>query len=245
MALQISISAARRTGLGKQAAGRLRRGGQVPAVLYGGKKETVALTVDPKALAAILRSETGHNTVFEVVTDGEGGEKTAVMIVDWQRDPVRGSLLHVDLKRIALDQRVRVKAPVRSQGEATGVKVQGGVLELVTREIELECLPGEIPDHILVDVSALDIGQNLRVGDLRLPAGVRVVTAADRVVAHVVAVKEEVAPVPAEGAAEAAPAEPEVAKKGKAETPAEEAAPAAAGKEAKEGKEAREGKKKA
>lgn len=235
MALPISVSAARRTSQGKQAAGRLRRGGRVPAVLYGGKKDAVALAMDPKELAAILRSETGHNTVFEVVMDGESGERTAAMIVDWQRDPVRGSLLHVDLKRIALDQRIRVKAPIRSRGEATGVKVQGGVLELVTREVELECLPGQIPDHIVVDVSGLDIGQNLRVGDLQLPPGIKLVTAADRVVAHVVAVKEEAAPAPAEAAA--VPAEPEVAKKGKAEAPAEEApAPAAGGKEAKEGK---------
>lgn len=241
MALPIIVSATRRLGLGKQAAGRLRRGGQVPAVLYGGKKDAVALAVDPKSLAAILRSDTGHNTVFEVVLDGDGGERTAAMIVDWQRDPVRGSLLHVDLKRIALDQRIRVKTPIRSQGEAPGVKLQGGVLELVTREVELECLPGQIPDHIVVDVSGLEMGQNLRVGDLQLPPGIKLVTAADRVVAHVVAVKEEVAPAPAEAAA--APAEPEVAKKGKAEAPSEEgAAPTPAGKE---GKEAKEGKKKA
>lgn len=241
MALPISISAARRAGQGKQAAGRLRRAGRVPAVLYGGKKDAVALAMDPKELAAILRSETGHNTVFEVVMDGDGGERTAAMIVDWQRDPVRGSLLHVDLKRIALDQRIRVKAPIRSRGEAAGVKVQGGVLELVTREVELECLPGQIPDHLLADVSGLEIGQNLRVGDLPLPPGIKLVTAADRVVAHVVAVKEEAAPAPAEAAA--APAEPEVVKKGKGEAPAEESPAAApAGKEAKEGKE---GKKKA
>lgn len=232
MALQISVPAARRTGLGKEAAGRLRRAGQVPAVLYGGKKEAVALSIDPKALAAILRSETGHNTVFEVVMDGDGGEKAAVMIVDWQRDPVRGSLLHVDLKRIAMDQRIRVKAPIRSQGDPVGVKVQGGVLDVVTREIELECLPDQIPDHIVVDVSELGIGQNLRVGDLKLAAGIRVVTAPDRVVAHVVSVREEVAPTPVEAAAvAAAPAEPEVAKKGKGEAaPAEEAPPAKEGK---------------
>ncbi|MGH9535504.1 MAG: 50S ribosomal protein L25 [Terriglobales bacterium] len=235
MALQFSVPVLRRTGVGKEAVGRLRRSGRVPAVLYGGNKEAVPLSVDPKALAAILRSDTGHNTVFEVVMDGEGGEKTAAMIVDWQRDPVRGSLLHVDLKRIALDRRIRVKAPIRSHGEAMGVKAQGGVLELVTREIELECLPDQIPDFIAVDVSALAIGQNLRVGDLQLAAGLKLLSAPDRVVAHVVAVKEEVAPTPVEAAAEVAtPAEPEVAKKGKAEAPAaEEAAPAPAAKEGK------------
>lgn len=216
MAIEMSLQAEIRDAAGKGPARRLRRTGKVPGVLYGARKEALPVAVDPKQLAAILRSDSGQNTIFELRMDGE---KTAAMIVDWQREPVRGALIHVDLKRIAMDQRLRVRVPVQSQGEPTGVKLQGGILELVTREIELECLPGDIPEHITVDVSELSMGQNLRVGDLQLAPGLKVLTESDRVVAHIVAVKEEeVAPAAAavEGA-EAAPAEPEIIKKGKAE----------------------------
>lgn len=228
MAIEISLQAELRQAAGKGPARRLRRAGKVPATLYGEHKPAVSLAVDPKQLAAILRSESGQNTIFELRMDGE---KTAAMVVDWQREPVRGALIHVDLKRIAMDRRLRVRVPVQSQGEAVGVKLQGGILELVTREIELECLPTEIPEHIVVDVSNLSLGQNLRVGDLQLSAGLKTITDPDRVIAHVVAVKEEVvAPAAAPEAAEAAPAEPEVIKKGKAEAKeGEEAAPAEEG----------------
>jgi large subunit ribosomal protein L25 len=159
------------------------------------------------------------------------------MIVDWQREPVKGAFLHVDLKRIAMDQRIRVKVPVETRGEAVGVKTEGGILELVTREIEIECLPSDIPDSIVVDVSELAFGQNLRVADLKLGDNLKILSEADRVIAHVVAVREvEVAAPVAEGV-EAAPAEPEVIKKGKAETGEEGEAPEA--KEGKEGKEAK------
>lgn len=223
MAIEYSLQAERREAAGKGGARRLRRAGKVPAILYGARKESVSLAVDPKQLALILHSESGQNTIFELRLEGE---QTAAMVVDWQREPVRGALIHVDLKRIAMDQRLRVRVPVHSVGEATGVKLQGGILELVTREIELECLPNEIPEHITVDVSELSIGQNLRVGDLKLAAGLKVFTDADRVVAHVVSVKEvEVAaPAAAVEGAEAAPAEPEVIKKGKGEAKEGEAA---------------------
>jgi large subunit ribosomal protein L25 len=216
MAIEISVEAELRDGGGKGAARKLRRGGKIPAVLYGAKRQTVSLTLNPRDVAAVLHSEAGHNTIFEVKV--KGGENTAVMIVDYQREPVHGAFLHVDLKRIAMDQSIRVKVPIETQGEAIGVKTDGGILELVTREIEIECLPTDIPDQITIDVSPLAMNQNFRVSDLKLGANLRVLTDADRVIAHVIAVKEvEVAPAPVEGA-EAAPAEPEVIKKGKAET---------------------------
>lgn len=215
MANQIKLAAEPRSTSGKGAARQMRRAGRIPGVLYGAKRETVSLAFDPKHVAEILGSESGQNTVFTLQV--AGGETTAAMLVDLQREPLRGRLLHVDLKRIALDQLIRVKIPIQTQGEAAGVKVQGGVLEVVTREVEIECLPSDIPEHILVDVSELSIGQNLRVGDLKLEGKRTILTDSDRVVVHVVAVKEEVVEAPA-AAAEAAPAEPEVIKKGKAET---------------------------
>ncbi len=224
MAIQISVTAEVRNTTGKGAARKVRREGKIPAVLYGAKQAPVSLTLNPKDMAAILHSDAGHNSIFELSLDGH---KTAAMIVDWQRNPIKGNLLHVDLKRIAMDQRMRVKVPVQAQGEAAGVKQQGGILELVTREVELECLPGAIPEHLTIDVSGLMIGQNFRVADLQVPADVKVTSDPDRVIAHVIAVKETVA---AEPAAATTPAEPEVAKKGKAESETEE------GKEGKEGK---------
>ena len=156
------------------------------------------------------------------------------MIVDWQYEPVNGSLLHVDLKRIAMDQRLRVKVPVLLKGEAAGVKQQGGILEQVQREVEIECLPGDIPSHFDADVTELIFGKVLRVTDLAHDAKWKFLTDANQAVAHMVSVKEEVVPTP-EAAAEAAaavPAEPEVIKKGKQEVPeegaeGEAAAPAA------------------
>lgn len=227
MGIQISLAADGRTTSGKGAARQLRREGRIPATLYGARIAPVSLTLDPKQIAQILHSESGHNTIFNLAV--AGGETTAAMLVDWQREPMRGRLLHVDLKRIALDQLIKVKIPVQIQGEAQGVKLQGGILEVVTREVEIECLPGDIPEHITVDVSALSIGQNLRVSDLTLEGNRKMLTDSDRVVAHVVAVKEVVEAAPAEAAA-GGPAEPEVAKKGKGET--EEAGKEAGGKEA-------------
>lgn len=229
MAIQISLAAESRIADGKGAARQLRRAGRIPATLYGARKEPLSLSLDPTQLNKLLHSESGHNTIFSL--EVAGGETTAAMLVDWQREPMRGRLLHVDLKRIAMDQRIRVKVPIHVQGEAMGVKIQGGILEVVTREVEIECLPNEIPEHIAVDVTALGLGQNLRAQDLRLDGNRQLITDGDRVVAHVVAVKavEEAAP-----AAEAAATEPEVAKKGKAES--EEAAPAAGKEKEKEKK---------
>ncbi len=213
---QITIEATPREDRGKNAARRIRRAGQIPAVLYGGKGEPQAVAVNAKQVAAILRSESGHNTIFTVKVPG--GEHK-VILKDWQVDPVKGSLLHADMLRIAMDVRMRVKVPVHTFGEPQGVKLQGGVFEMVTREVEIECLPGEIPGEFKVDVSGLMIGKQLRAGDLPLdPQKMKLVSDPQRVLAHVVALRvEEEKPVEAAVAAEAAPAEPEVIKKGKKE----------------------------
>jgi large subunit ribosomal protein L25 len=200
---------------GKGPAGRLRRSGKIPAVLYGAKKEAMALAVDPKQITRILHSESGHNTIFDLKV---GSEQTKAMIVDWQYEPIKGSLLHIDLKRIAMDQRLKVSVPIELQGEPAGVKQQGGILEQVLREVEVECLPGDIPSHIDIDVSELVFGTVLRVADLPHDAKVKFLTDENQTVAHIIAVKEEVAPTPeAAAAAETVPAEPEVIKKGKQE----------------------------
>jgi large subunit ribosomal protein L25 len=203
---------------GKNAARRVRVTGMVPAVLYGGRKDAISLSVNAKQVGKILRSESGHNTIFTVQVSGGGEEKA--MLKDWQVDPVSGSLLHVDLLRIAMDVRMRVRVPVHTFGEPEGVKLQGGIFEMVTREVEIECLPGDIPEEFKVDVSGLTIGKQLRAGDLPIdPAKVKLLTDPQRVLAHVVTLKAEaeVTPEAAAVAAETAPAEPEVIKKGKKE----------------------------
>ena len=226
-----------REGRGKGPARRTRLTGMVPAVLYGGKKESVSLAVNAKQVARILRSESGHNTIFTVQV-AEGNEEKA-MLKDWQVDPVSGALLHVDLFRIAMDVRMRVMVPVRTFGEPQGVKLQGGVFETVTREVEIECLPGDIPEEYKVDVTDMMIGKQLRAADLPLdPEKVKLLTDPTRVLAHVVILKKEEEPVAAEAvAAEAAPAEPEVIKKGKKEEEGEAEAGAEAPKAEKKGKE--------
>ena len=206
-----------REGRGKGPARRTRLTGMVPAVLYGGKRDAISLTVDAKQVARILRSETGHNTIF-TVTVADGGDEKA-MVRDWQVDPISGKLLHVDLFRIAMDVRMRVMVPVHTFGEPQGVKLQGGVFETVTREVEVECLPGDIPEEFRVDVTEMMIGKQLRAADLPFdPAKIKLVTDPVRVIAHVVVLKKEEEPAAdAAVTADAAPAEPEVMKKGKKE----------------------------
>src|SRR6202041_1959688 len=211
-----------REGRGKGPARPTRLTGMVPAVLYGGKKDAISLTVDAKQVARILRSETGHNTIFTVTVANGGDEKA--MWGDGQVDPIRGKLLHVDLFRIAMDVRMRVMVPVHTFGEPQGVKLQGGVFETVTREVEVECLPGDIPEEFRVDVTEMMIGKQLRAADLPFdPAKIKLVTDPVRVIAHVVVLKKEEEPAAdAAVTADAAPAEPEVMKKGKKEVEGEE-----------------------
>jgi large subunit ribosomal protein L25 len=207
----------------KNAARRVRAAGKIPAVIYGSGSEPVAVEVDPKQISRILFSETGHNTIFDVEIPGQSTAKA--MIVDFQREPIKDQLIHIDLKRIALDKVLRVKVRVKLLGVPVGVKNEGGILDQVLREVEIECLPGDIPSHIDVDVSGLGMHQVIRVGGLPHSEKIKYQTAEDATVAHVISIREEVAPV-AEGAeaAAAAPgapaAEPEVAKKGKPEAEA-------------------------
>lgn len=216
----------------KNAARRVRAKGRIPAVVYGAAEPAVAIEVDPKQILKILHSDAGHNSIFDLEINGSTA-KTKAMIVDWQYEPIKGSLLHIDLKRIALDKAIRVEVPIQLVGIANGVKNQGGILDQVLRELEIECLPGDIPSHIDVDVTNLSFGDVLRVADLPHSDKLKFLTDEDATVAHVTAVKEEAAPTAdAVAAAAAAPAEPEVVKKGKQET-AETAAPAAADKGAK------------
>src|SRR5579871_5083754 len=157
------LEAQPRTAGTKNDARRVRREGKIPAVVYGAGKDALTVSVDPRQVSRILHSETGHNTVFDLAMDGE---RTKAMIVDWQYEPIKGSLMHIDLKRIAMDQTLRVSVPVQLTGTAEGVKTQGGILEQMLREVEIECLPSDIPDHIELDVSSLVFGQVLRVSDL-------------------------------------------------------------------------------
>ena len=219
----------------KNAARRLRRTGSIPGVLYGGGGEPKTIAVDPKQINRILHSGSGHNTIIDVSLDGE---QAKAMIVDWQHEPIKGHLLHVDLKRIAMDKVLQISVPIQLKGEAPGVKTQGGVLDFVLREIEIECLPGDIPSSIECDISQLVFGAGVRVADLARSEKVKFLTESNLLVAHVVAIKEEVAPTVEAATEEAAAgtAEPEVIKKGKGEGEGEE-------KEGKDGKEAKEGKK--
>jgi len=215
----------------KNAARRVRMKGRIPAVVYGAAEPAVAIEVDPKQIQKILHSDAGHNSIFDLEITGSTA-KTKAMIVDWQYEPIKGTLIHIDLKRIALDKVITVEVPIQLVGTANGVKNQGGILDQVLRELEIECLPGDIPSHIDVDVTKLSIGDVLRVSDLPHSDKLKFLTDEDTTVAHVVAIREEAAPAAEEvaAAAAAAPAEPEVVKKGKTET-AE--APAAAEKGAK------------
>jgi large subunit ribosomal protein L25 len=218
-----NVEAKPRQGGGKNDARRLRQTGMIPAVVYGAGQDSKAIAVDPKQMNRILHSEAGHNSIFDLSLDGQSAK---VMIVDWQYEPIKGALLHVDLKRIAMDKVLRVSVPVILKGEAPGVKTQGGILEQILREVEIECLPADIPGHIDADVSQLMFGQVIRVSDLPHGGKLKFLTDEDQGVAHVVAVKEVVEPAPAEVAAEGAatPAEPEVIKKGKQEAEGEAAA---------------------
>jgi large subunit ribosomal protein L25 len=221
-----TVEAKLREGADKNAARRLRTTGMIPAVLYGAGKEPCAISVDPKIIGRILHSASGHNTIFDVnVAD----EKAKAMIVDWQVDPIKGHLLHADLKRIAMDKALRVTVPIEIIGEAPGVKAEGGVLDVVLREVEIECLPADIPSSIKADVSSLTFGVNIRVADLPHEGKIKFLTDPNITVVHITHIKEEVVATPEAAAADAAtgPAEPEVIKKGKqdAEEGAAEAKP--------------------
>jgi len=219
---QIVIEGKKREDRGKNAMRRLRSEGRVPGVLYGGTGAAVPVALEAQQLAPLFRTESGHNALLSVKIEGLSEE--LAVLKDWQQDPLHGSLLHVDLLRVAKDVRMRVRVPVHTVGEPQGVKIQGGVFEVISRDVEIECLPMEIPDEFRVDVSGLMIGKQLRFSDLPIdPAKMKLVSESRTVIAHVVAPRkeEEVAP---EAVAAVAPAEPEVIKKGKKEEEGEEGA---------------------
>ena len=228
--MEASLVAVTRTGRGKNEARRLRRAGQVPAVVYGGEsREGLPVAVDPKALLRILHSESGVNTLIGLTVDG--GKASKVLVKEFQLDPIHSGLLHVDFYRPALDRLITVTVPVTLSGEPVGVKQQGGVLDFVQRDVQVECMPTEIPEHLEVDVRALMIGDGVRLRDLFSDVEWTPVSEPDTLLVHVIApkVEEEAAAkempeeAAAEGAAEASQegAEPEVIKKGKAEEPKE------------------------
>jgi large subunit ribosomal protein L25 len=217
---EVVVAKAREGKFNKNAARRVRAAGRIPAVLYGAGHEPVAVEVDPKQISRILFSETGHNTIFDVEVGG-GSTAAKAMIVDWQREPIKDQLIHIDMKRIALDKTLRVSVRVKLIGVPVGVKSEGGILDQVLREVEIECLPADIPNHVDVDVSNLALHQVLRVSDLPHNEKIKYLNAEDATVAHVVSIREEVVAAPEVDAATVAtagtPAEPEVAKKGKTE----------------------------
>ena len=214
MRKDISVAAEVRTSRGKNEARRTRKAGQIPAVLYGAFQDPVSIAVNPREIVKITHSNTGYNTIFNLAI--QGGETTPVMVVDQQVDPLKGNLLHADFKRIDLTKRIRVTVPVHTAGEAKGVKVQGGLLEVITRSIEIECLPDEIPEHFEVNVSHLNLGQNIRASEIAMSGSMKLLSAPELVLAHVVSMKAEEVVAEAEPAAVAG-AEPEVIKKGKKE----------------------------
>jgi large subunit ribosomal protein L25 len=200
----------------KNAARRVRVAGKIPAVIYGAKEPSIAIELDPKQILRILHSDSGHNTIFDV--DVKGSVRVKAMIVDWQYEPIKGSLLHIDLKRIAMDKAMVVEVPIHLEGIPIGVKAEGGLLDQVLREVEIECLPGDIPAHIALDVTGMKLHDVVRVSDLPHGGKFKFITDEDATVAHVTVIKEEVAAEPDAVAAAVSPAEPEVVKKGKQET---------------------------
>ena len=216
--MEAVLDAQTRDTFGKNEARRTRREGKVPAVLYGGAGGGAnPIAVSPKELLKILHSESGQNTLISLKLAGSGD--TRVLVKDFQIDPVTHEVLHADFYRVAMDKLLRVSIPILVHGEAAGVKQQGGVLEHIRREIEIECLPADIPESVVVDVSELMLHQGVRVRDIAASPKWKPISDPDLMLAHVIMPKAEEAPAPAEAAAAApaAPAEPEVIKKGKKE----------------------------
>ncbi len=216
--MEVTLDVVKREGRGKNEANRLRAAGQIPAVVYGARPdgrapEGVSVSVDPKALLRILRSDSGANTLISLKVDGA---ESQVMIKEYQIDPVTHTLLHADFYQLAMDKAITVTVPILIKGEPRGVKIQGGMLDFVTREIEVECLPTDIPEHIDLDVTDLALNQAIRLRDLPENPKWKPVTELDTMLVHVVLPKAEEAAAAAE-AAPTAGSEPEVIKKGKDE----------------------------
>jgi len=223
--MEATLEATTRESFGKNEARRTRRDGKVPAVLYGGDgKDATPIAVPPKALLRILHSEAGQNTLISLKLPGGGDAR--VLVKDFQLDPVTHQVLHADFYRVAMDRALQVTIPVLVTGEPKGVKQQGGILEFIRREVEIECLPGDIPENVTVDVSELMLHQGIRVRDIPVDPKWKPITEGEAMLIHVIMPKAEEVPAPAEAAAAAAAvpvaAEPEVIKKGKKEEVVEE-----------------------
>jgi large subunit ribosomal protein L25 len=219
--MEATLQAEKRDGRGKNEARRLRANGRIPAVVYGTEKnKATEISVDPKVLSRILHSESGVNTLIGLEGAGlaTGGR---VLVKEYQLDPIDHRLLHADFYAVAMDKKLTLTVPIVLKGEPKGVKQQGGIVDFVNREIEVEVLPADIPEHIDIDISELMLHQGIRVRDLPQDAKWKATSDAEMMIVHVVTVKAEAEPVAAEGAVAAAapatPAEPEVIKKGKKE----------------------------
>jgi large subunit ribosomal protein L25 len=214
--MEAVLEAQARDTFGKNEARRTRRSGQVPGILYGGGGKTATpITVAPKALLKILHSEAGQNTLISLKLEGAGNNR--VLVKDFQLDPVTREVLHVDFLQIAMDKLLQVTIPIVIHGEPKGVKQQGGILEIIRREIVIEVLPADIPEHVDVDVTELMLHQGVRVRDIAVDAKWKPVSDLDLMLVHVIMPKavEAAAPADAAAAGTAAAAEPEVMKKGK------------------------------
>jgi large subunit ribosomal protein L25 len=214
--MEAVLEAVRRDQFGRNNAGRLRRKGNIPAVLYGGAGQAEPIAVDPKSLLRILHSQAGANTLITLKLDG--APETRVLVKEYQLHPVMQELLHADFYRVAMDKVLRVTVPVHLTGEAKGVKAQGGIIDFVHRELVVECLPADIPEHITVDVTELMLHDGVRVRDIQTGGKWKPVSDGDMLIVHLIAPKAEAEPAAAEAAAApTAAAEPEVIKKGKVE----------------------------
>lgn len=204
-----ALTIEKREGTGKEVAKRLRRAGRVPAVLYGGTAP-VNVTVNPKDIFRLIHGHEGGTQLVQLAF-GTSADKRMAIIRDMQFDPVSEDLVHVDLQEVAMDRAIQVTVPLRHVGDAVGVRETKGILEMILREVQVSCLPGEIPEALTADVSDLAIGDVFTVGQLPVPAGVRVLTDAAQAVATVAPpLAEEVVAAPAVGVVAATPAEPEV-----------------------------------
>jgi len=214
--MEATLDVVRRDRFGKNEAVRIRQEGRIPAVVYGNASQAEPVSVDPKALLKILRSQSGANTLIALKIDG--ADAARVLVKEYQIHPISHHLLHADFYRVAMDRVLRVTVPVHLTGEAKGVKAQGGVVDFVHREVVLECLPADIPEHITVAVTELMLNVGIRVRDIETGGKWKPVSEPDMLIVHVVAVKVEAEPVAADvAAAPTVPAEPEVIKKGKVE----------------------------
>ena len=224
--MEALLDATVRTTIGKNEARRTRREGKVPAVVYGAASEgasrdAVSISVEPKALLKILHSEAGANTLISLKLEGAD---TKVLVKDFQLDPVTHQVLHADFYRVAMDRVIEVTIPILIKGEPKGVKLQGGLLEFIRREIQIECLPADIPEHVDVDVTELMVGQGVRLRDVATNPKWRAITDADTMLVHVILAKVEETTTEATPDAAAVPGtEPEVIKKGKKDEEAEKA----------------------